>query len=185
MSPRHIIPTNGARQQRGAVLIVSLIMLLVMTLLGVSSMKGSAMEEKMTRNLHDKNLAFQAAEAALRAAEQHIQDTVNGTNTFDNNGSDGHYNRTDLRIWENISWTANDSLAYNGFSSAYQVSSPPRYVIQHLATTVDPIDALNLTSGYGEGTGAGKVETFLITARGTGGSDDSVVILQSSWGERM
>lgn len=184
MTPRHDIPQHDIRRQRGAVLIVSLIMLLVMTLLGVSSMKGSAMEEKMTRNLHDKNLAFQAAEAALRAAEQHIRDNVNATNTFDDDGSDGHYNRTDLRIWENISWTANDSLAYSGFDSSYKVSSPPRYVIQHLATTVDPADALN-QSNYGQGTGAGRIETFLITARGTGGSDDSVVILQSSWGERM
>ena len=184
MTPRHDIPLNGIRQQRGAVLIVSLIMLLVMTLLGVSSMKGSAMEEKMTRNLHDKNLAFQAAEAALRAAEQDIQDNINATNTFDADGSDGHYDRSELRIWETIEWTASDSLEYGGFDSTYRVSSPPRYVIQHLATTVDPIDALNLNN-MGQGTGAGKIETFLITARGTGGSDDTVVILQSSWGKRL
>ncbi len=184
MTPRHDIPLNGIRQQRGAVLIVSLIMLLVMTLLGVSSMKGSAMEEKMTRNLHDKNLAFQAAEAALRAAEQDIQDNIIATNTFDTDGSDGHYDRSRLRIWEDIGWTASDSLEYDGFDGSYRVGSPPRYVIQHLATTVDPIAALN-QGNYGQGTGAGKVETFLITARGTGGSDDSVVILQSSWGKRL
>jgi len=184
MTPQHVTPLNSIRQQRGAVLIVSLIMLLVMTLLGVSSMKGSAMEEKMTRNLHDKNLAFQAAEAALRAAEQNIQDNIIATNIFDTNGSDGLYNRSGLRIWENIGWTAADSLEYSGFDSTYRVSSPPRYVIQHLATTIDAASAFNL-SNYGQGTGAGKIETFLITARGTGGSDDSVVILQSSWGKRL
>ncbi|HFE32671.1 MAG TPA: pilus assembly protein PilX [Gammaproteobacteria bacterium] len=184
MAPQHNIPLNGSHQQRGAVLIVSLIMLLVMTLLGVSSMKGSAMEEKMTRNLHDKNLAFQAAEAALRAAEQNIQDNIIATNIFDTDGSDGLYDRSDLRIWENIDWTANDSLEYSGFDSTYRVDKPPRYVIQHLATTVDATDALN-QNNYGQGTGAGKIETFLITARGTGGSDDTVVILQSSWGKRL
>ncbi len=174
----------GLQQQRGAVLIVSLIMLLVMTLLGVTSMKGSAMEEKMTRNLHDRNLAFQAAEAALREAEKYIQDNIIATNTFDTNGSDGLYDRSYMRIWEDITWTAADSREYSGFGNSYKVASPPRYVIQHLATTVDAADALN-QSNYGQGTGAGKIETFLITARGTGGSDTAAVILQSTWGKRL
>lgn len=55
--------------QRGAALIVVLILLLVMTLLGLASLRGSIMEERMSAGLYDRGLAFQAAEAALREAE--------------------------------------------------------------------------------------------------------------------
>ena len=38
---------------------------------------------------------------------------------------------------------------------------------------------------YGQGTGAGVVAVFLITARGTGGSESAVVYLQSTYGKRL
>jgi type IV pilus assembly protein PilX len=59
----------GLSCQRGSVLIVSLILLLVMTLLGLSAMQSSLLEETMAGNVRDHNLAFQAAEAALRDAD--------------------------------------------------------------------------------------------------------------------
>ncbi|MGD8589131.1 MAG: PilX N-terminal domain-containing pilus assembly protein, partial [Chromatiales bacterium] len=61
--------THGLQLQQGSVLIVSLILLLVMTLLGLSAMQSSLMEETMAGNVKDRNLAFQAAEAALRDAD--------------------------------------------------------------------------------------------------------------------
>jgi type IV pilus assembly protein PilX len=63
-----------ARHQRGVALIVVLILLLVMTLLGLSSMRGTVLEERMSGNMFDRGLAFQAAEAALREAETLIVD---------------------------------------------------------------------------------------------------------------
>ena len=56
---------RAAHHQRGVVLFVALIMLMVMTLIGVTSMQNSAMEEKMVSNVRDIDLSFQAAEAAL------------------------------------------------------------------------------------------------------------------------
>jgi type IV pilus assembly protein PilX len=50
------------------VLIVSLVILVVMTIVGVTAMRGTALEERMAGNLRDGTLAFEAAEAALRAA---------------------------------------------------------------------------------------------------------------------
>ena len=61
-----------ATNQKGAALIVSLIILALMTLLGLSSISTSSLEEKMTANLRDHELAFQAAEIALRDAEKRI-----------------------------------------------------------------------------------------------------------------
>jgi type IV pilus assembly protein PilX len=54
----------------GSVLLVSLIMLLVLTVIGVSTMSNIGVNEKMAANYRDHNLAFQAAEAALTAGEQ-------------------------------------------------------------------------------------------------------------------
>ena len=60
-------PSPG--KQQGIVLIVAMVMLIVMSILGISSVRGIALEEKMASNAHDRSIAFQAAEAALRAGE--------------------------------------------------------------------------------------------------------------------
>lgn len=62
------LPPRPARQ-RGVALLVVLILLLVMTLLGLASLRGSLMEERMSAGLYDRGLGFQASEAALREAE--------------------------------------------------------------------------------------------------------------------
>lgn len=60
--------------QQGVVLVVSLMMLLLVTLIGVSGVSMVSLEEKMAGNSYDRNLAFQAAEAALREAEKYAED---------------------------------------------------------------------------------------------------------------
>ncbi|RXR08526.1 pilus assembly PilX family protein [Pseudoxanthomonas composti] len=57
------------RLQQGVSLLVVLILLLIMTLLGLAAMRGSILQERMAANLTDRNLAFQAAETALRDGE--------------------------------------------------------------------------------------------------------------------
>ena len=56
-------------RQRGAALFVVLMLLLVMTLLGLASLRGAMLEERMSANLYDRGLMFQAAESALREGE--------------------------------------------------------------------------------------------------------------------
>lgn len=55
--------------QRGAALAIALVLLLIMTLLGVSIMQVSALQVRMAGNSSDRALAFQGAEAALTTAE--------------------------------------------------------------------------------------------------------------------
>lgn len=69
------------QKQLGAVFVTGLIFLVVLTLLGVTGMKTANMEERMSGNLRDRNLALQTAEMALRYAEQHIRDNDPTTNT--------------------------------------------------------------------------------------------------------
>ena len=61
------------RTQAGASLLVVLILLLVMTLLGLAALRGTLLQERMSANLLDRNLNFQAAEAALREGEDLAQ----------------------------------------------------------------------------------------------------------------
>lgn len=58
---------KGLVQQRGAALIVSLIVLLVLTLIGVAGMNTSVMQERMAVNSQNSNRAFQAAESTVSA----------------------------------------------------------------------------------------------------------------------
>jgi type IV pilus assembly protein PilX len=60
------------REQQGAVLIVALLFLVILTLLGLTAMSGTTMEERMSGNSRDMNVALQAAEAALRDARRDI-----------------------------------------------------------------------------------------------------------------
>jgi type IV pilus assembly protein PilX len=60
--------------QRGAVLIVSLIFLVILTMLGLTAMTSTTFEERMAGNSRDAAIAHHAAEAALREARDEILD---------------------------------------------------------------------------------------------------------------
>lgn len=68
-----IVPIRPLPQQRGASLIVSLLMLVAVLLLGISAAQISLQGEKASRNDRDRQIAFQAAEAALQDAEMDIE----------------------------------------------------------------------------------------------------------------
>lgn len=59
--------------QQGAALVIALILLAVMTLLGLASLRGTLMDERMSAGLFDRGLAFQSAEAGLREAEERVR----------------------------------------------------------------------------------------------------------------
>jgi type IV pilus assembly protein PilX len=59
---------QNIHRQSGAVLFVSLIMLLVLTLIGVTAMRSSTLEEKMAANTMNHNITFHAAESAIENA---------------------------------------------------------------------------------------------------------------------
>jgi len=56
-------------RQSGAALLVALIMLLISTMIGLASIRGTTMNEKMSSNMYDRSLSYQGAEAALLAGE--------------------------------------------------------------------------------------------------------------------
>src|SRR5690554_7144005 len=59
-------------REKGSVLIVSLVMLLLLSLIGVAGIQSTVMQDRMAANLLDKDLAFQATEAVLREGEDSL-----------------------------------------------------------------------------------------------------------------
>lgn len=176
-------------------LIISLILLMIMTLLGVNAMQSSTMEERMAGNLRDQTLAFQAAESAVRDAETFIEGLASTASFNDSNGlyqadstlvpdrldSDDDSTKDHLD-GDSTAWSRSKSVAASTIAGT---ATAPRYYIQHLGT-VDGggSSALNI-KGYGALKAGSDVELFRITARGTGGSDSAQVILQSHYGMRF
>lgn len=66
-------PLVNAHAQRGMALLVSLVFLLLLTLIGISSMQSANLQEKMASSVTLRNQSFQAAEAALRVGENAVQ----------------------------------------------------------------------------------------------------------------
>ncbi|WP_295473152.1 PilX N-terminal domain-containing pilus assembly protein [uncultured Pseudomonas sp.] len=66
---------NAPSRQRGMVLLVSLVFLLLLTMLGISSMQNASLQEKMAGSVSLRNQTFQTAEAVLRVGESQINAT--------------------------------------------------------------------------------------------------------------
>jgi len=63
---------NIQSNQQGLALVIGLIMLLIMTLIGVQSMRSTTLGEQMTRNTLDRERALEAAELALLIGEEEV-----------------------------------------------------------------------------------------------------------------
>ncbi|WP_428624781.1 pilus assembly PilX family protein [Sedimenticola sp.] len=174
--------TNG-RKQQGAVLVVSLLILLIMSLIGISSMQNTVLEERMAGNLKDQNMALEAAEAALRDGEAYIE-TIVTTGGF--NGTNGLYGLTDDE--DATTWGASDSKAYpQTYTTAGNlgyVDSQPRFIIKLAGTIAGAQGAKNI-GGYGKGLSAKDTTAFEVTARGVGKSPNSEVRLRTVYGRKM
>lgn len=70
---QHQFPKKQHRQS-GTALIVSLIILAVVTLLGITGMQSSNTELKLAASQRDRGVAFEAAEAALAIVEKNLAD---------------------------------------------------------------------------------------------------------------
>jgi type IV pilus assembly protein PilX len=70
---------GARRRQEGAILVIALLFLVLLTIIGISSISSVTLEEKMAGNLREQAIAFNAAESALRDAEVDLESTIGGT----------------------------------------------------------------------------------------------------------
>lgn len=163
-------------KQRGAVLFVAMILLLILSLFAVSSARLQTVEERMARNEDNRQVGSQAAEAALRFAESGI---LNGT--FTNFGSaTGLYQlvATSGSVVPTINWTdATQVLTYGGPTlTTVPVASAPKFIIENLPAVAMPGDSINQTQ-YADP--VPPVSVYRVTAQAVGADGTTTTTLQS------
>ena len=167
------------KNTQGVALVMGLLILLVMTIIGAAAMESSSLEERMAGNALDINVAFQAAEAALDDAENYSKTTLKMAH-FSALGQSGLYpeQNAGTLIWETIDWEAVGSTR-NASSTISGVHENPTYILEYLQQIVyeDPINQ----GGYDEQATLGP-HIIRITSRGKGASENSSVLLQSTYG---
>ncbi|RUQ29191.1 MAG: hypothetical protein EKK68_12940 [Candidatus Competibacteraceae bacterium] len=167
-------------KQQGAALVVALIMLVLMTLVGITAMQVTTVQEKMVANSRDLNVAFQAAEVALLRGEHYVKNMQDAIFTTTCKGSGSTIGLCkpgqSTPIWTTISWSDTDpvTLEYGNEQENKQipasetsvdniqplpaktVAKQPRYIIEDI-TSVSGGGQANLSKGL-----------YRITAQGYG-----------------
>jgi type IV pilus assembly protein PilX len=183
-----IVQVRFPDKQQGVVLIVGLIMLLLLTVIGLASIRGSDLQERMAGNMRDRNLGFQAAEAGLRLGEK-VLSLISISAKFDGT-TVGYY--PDLNLvsvaapplpprptqWTKAQWLANSILV--PAATLDGLSEQPRYTTEKL---IVPQYAVN-KGGAVDFESLGRladVEFYRVTSRGVGGTADTEVLLQSTF----
>lgn len=163
--------------QQGSALIVALVMLLVISLIGVAGIQSTAMQDRMAANLLDKNLAFQAAEAAAREAEDSLADSV--PISFPNSGGLYRIGAEERPDWPaNLSSVGGGVTTYSSGDTSGQfpnVSAQPRYFIEQIDTI--PAPGCDLST-YCEPV------YYRVTAAATGGTDTAAAVISTVYRTR-
>jgi type IV pilus assembly protein PilX len=170
-------------KQKGATLFTAVVFLIVLSLLGVNVAQVSSLEEHMAGNTRNRDLAFQAAEAALKHVEQNLSSgqNIRALIPLPVDNTSGTVAAAGLRainvcLPNNTNyWNGTGAVDCNGTSQQYtwstatarnptamlnQVVAQPLYVVERLPNS-------------------GTTEMYRVTARGVGGTSDAVVILQA------
>lgn len=171
------------KNQSGAVLIVGLVLLLILTIIGLASIRGSDLQERMAGNMLDRNIAFQSAEAALREGENILDALVLPSFGGATVGYWPDLNKPSAirprpMSWTGQQWEANSVKLADGKIKG--VKDQPRYTIERIIVT-------GLAASQGSGIDHISVERvqdaefYRITSRGLGITADAEVVLQSTY----
>jgi type IV pilus assembly protein PilX len=198
MNTPRLQPTSAApAAQRGLSLVTTLLFMVAALMLGVSVLSVNVMQEKTIGNTKDRDLALQAAEAALRDAERDLT-TAATSFVFSEDCTSGLCVPPSQRIAplsqpieQLVDWTWSDTptdrkyriygqatggAKFPGIKNTDQAQ--PRYVIEKVGSLGTPVgESMKLGINPASASGTG----YRITARATGAREETVVILQSMY----
>ncbi|MEP7243379.1 MAG: PilX N-terminal domain-containing pilus assembly protein [Gammaproteobacteria bacterium] len=170
---------------RGAILVTSMLLLLVLTIVGITALQMSRMQERMAGNTRDLNLAFQGSEAGLRNGETLLQlqkarpDTCVATPCqFWARGTLLNPERKDSSWWDS---TADEFEADNDQAAKAkdmtELKADPEYLVESIGFVSD-----SLTVGHSPPQGR---DFYQVTGRSTGGSGTPNTVLRSTYARRF
>lgn len=173
--------------QSGTVLVTSLVMLLIMTMIGIGSLKNTLMQEKMAGNVWDAGAAFQATEIGLRDGEDYIE-TLASPSVFSTTATPtvGLLSATaaEFDYLDSAAWGSSSAIQSIGEFTA--VDQPPYRVIKHIKDTSGPGGNNSImVRGYDDMTPGTNVSIFKITAKGIGRTAGARSILQTYYAKRF
>lgn len=174
------------RAQAGMSLFPALMFLLVLSVIAVGTLNSTLMQEKMVSNTKDVNIAFQAAEAALRDAEIDVQrPSFSQGATFSPACVNGLCTPIATDISTAIDWTSGAVTrsygSQTGAPALPDVAAQPRYVIERLQTLSDAGVGKSVGIGLAPGGGGGGAGAwYRLTVLATGVRPETRVILQST-----
>lgn len=166
-------------RQRGAALAVALILLVLVTLVGLAAIRGTVMQQKMASNLYDREVAFQSAEAAMRAAASVVG---NNPGVVARNCQGGGviclanpFN--DPNLPAGTIQTVAAGTADGQFTTSAVAKSAPQYVVENMGNWPDP----SSDTGFGQSAnshnyGAQGASTTSVYYRITARSGDPAVV---------
>lgn len=121
------------QRQRGAVLVVGLIFLVMLSLLGVTAYSMATQEERMSGNTRERLRAFEGAEASLRDCES-VLTSAGGLPVF--NGSGGMYvapAADQPQTYETIDWTTDANVRVMPAATGINdVARQPRCIVERV-----------------------------------------------------
>ncbi len=156
-------------QQNGAVLLISLIILLVLSILAISGMQGSVMQERMAGAQSEGISALEAAEDGVRVGELWVRNYALTLSSFD--GTGGLY---DIRVeserapspYDETTWDAANVKSGNAVGGV----TPVFFVeYQGLGFSEDQL-ADGMIGGYNHESGSANIHAFRLVARAEGPS---------------
>ena len=178
--PSHPHPLSNPSKQTGVVLFVALILLLILSLLGVTAARMQTVEERMARNDDNRQLGAEAAEAALRTAENGL---LTGLYTNFAGNTNGLYDplMSNGSPVSTMNWSvAANVLTYAAAAgpalSDVPMPQAPKIVIENLPPVAIAGDDLSVTS---LNPASPPVSVYRVTAQGVGADGTSTTTLQS------
>ena len=201
-SSRQFHPRVAA--QRGAVLVIALIFLLLLTILAMSASNRSLLQERMAGGLLNAQQAEMSAQTGLRGAEWRLwRSTSNvtahlkcGTGIFSDCYIFDPLNPIPnvVAFREQSGWVTAGSTEYRGVNNATdytttlngKLAENPRYMIEDLGVELPPGVSGGLHESGATGTLVGgsastNRHVYRITARATGGNEGTVRALESTF----
>lgn len=180
-------PTTG--RQRGAVLLVALVLLPVIMLLAMAASRSTLLQERMSANSYDRMLAFQRSESALRAAEAAITADWRISNL---GGVDCSPESLNLCLVVPANTFTSSDANWRNVAAQYDINdattpATPQYQVQLMGMGPGE-DDLGLSAnadygGYGNPYPPDEIAYYRVTARSSdpeATDDRSIVVLQTT-----
>lgn len=164
------------QSQRGAALIVALILLIVITLVGLAAISATIVQNRMAANQYDRQIAFQSAESAIRVATALLPSNpgliarncqAGGTYCQANPFTDPALPNGSIHtVLANTGGGANATT----FTASPAAAMQPQYVIESLGSWTNPSQSTGFgntanSRNYGVQGAAGASLYYRITAR--------------------